>query len=232
LTPIVGRPNWATLSPEMKETLRALSRPKHTSLAIISGRALADVRARVGIESLIYAGNHGLEIQGPDFEFVEPTAAARQKALQQLSEHLAADLSCFHSVHVEQKGLTTSIHFRGARAEEVKKIKSIVGIKLATLPHFLITKGKMVYEIRPCVAWNKGAAVHWISARLAKRKALAIYLGDDATDEDAFAALPEGITVKIGGTEPTAAQYRLDNTEQVQKFLFWLAQMLHQPSFS
>ena len=84
----------------------------------------------------------------------------------------------------------------------------------------------MVYEIRPRVNWNKGAAAGRIREHLGKKDALAIYVGDDVTDEDAFAALADGITIKVGVTPETTARYHLDRQEDVQTFLEWLATLL------
>jgi trehalose-phosphatase len=94
---------------------------------------------------------------------------------------------------------------------------------LANSKHpFQLTLGDQVYDIRPRVPWDKGAAVNWIRAQLGRPNALAIYLGDDATDEDAFAALREEITVKVGPSGETAALFRLEDPVDVRQFLRWL----------
>ncbi|MGH7451424.1 MAG: trehalose-phosphatase, partial [bacterium] len=90
-----------------------------------------------------------------------------------------------------------------------------------------LAAGKMVYEIKPRVDWHKGAALHWIKDRVGQPKALAIYLGDDFTDEDAFAALPDGITVKVGHAEETLAKFHVANPAEVQQFLRWLLEGNH-----
>ena len=86
------------------------------TLAIISGRERADLQARIGMPGLIYAGNHGLEISGPGFIFVEPTAAAQVGTLQELADELTAKLQAIPGALVEDKGLTISVHYpAGAR---------------------------------------------------------------------------------------------------------------------
>ena len=72
LTPIVDHPDLAVLAPGTKALLAGLSRDGRFILGIISGRSLDDVRARVGVSGLVYAGNHGLEIQGPGLDFTHP----------------------------------------------------------------------------------------------------------------------------------------------------------------
>jgi trehalose-phosphatase len=91
---------------------------------------------------------------------------------------------------------------------------------------FEVTEGRKVFEIRPRVGWDKGMAVRWIEKASAKPGALSLYIGDDATDEDAFHAIPEGITISIGKTRATSAQYYLERQESVPEFLDWLS---HRP---
>jgi len=95
LAPIVNDPGDARLAPGVRKRLEALAARNDTLVAIVSGRALADLRPRVGIASAIYAGNHGLEISGPEISgpelggkpvsFVEPCALARLEPLRRSS---------------------------------------------------------------------------------------------------------------------------------------------------
>lgn len=223
LTPIVERPEMARLSPEIKDMLFRLSQRNNITVVVISGRALDDIQALVGVDHLIYAGNHGMQINGQGLRFVEPTAISHRAVLQRLSEDLAASFRHIDGVEVENKGLTTSIHFRRAAEVDWNTIEQIVRVAVAAENHrFLLTTGKMVYEIRPRVNWNKGSAIRWIREQLAKRNALSICLGDDVTDEDAFAAIPESITVKVGSSGTTAARYYITSPREVQEFLVWL----------
>ena len=125
---------------------------------------------------------------------------------------------------VEDKGLTVSVHFRHAAAEDIPEIERIVRMLIA--PHasvFHFAMGKMLVEILPRTGWDKGVAVWWINCCVGKAGALPIYLGDDRTDEDAFRALPEGVTVKVGNGAETHAKYRVADPADVHEFLIWLA---------
>ncbi|NUO80704.1 trehalose-phosphatase, partial [candidate division KSB1 bacterium] len=182
LTPIVEHPDMAHLPPAMYKTLGRLARRDDLIIAIISGRSRVDVQARIGIESLIYAGNHGMEIVGPGFHFVEPTADAGQKEMHLLAQQLIARLRHIVGAIVEYKGLTTSIHFRRTTVATRNELAQIVQTAVARNEHlFKLTKGKMVYEIRPRVDWHKGTAARWILDNLAKNNTLTICLGDDIT---------------------------------------------------
>src|SRR5262249_30689845 len=96
---------------------------------------------------------------------------------------------------------------------------------------FRLAKGNKVFEIRPRVPWNKGTAVHWIQQQLGRPDALTIYLGDDITDEDAFMALPEAISVKVGKMSRTAADFRLKDPAEVCRFLAWVDSRLRRKEF-
>jgi len=223
LTHFTATPLGAHLSPQMERVLLLLSEHDHASLAIVSGRDRADLQARVGIAGLIYAGNHGLEISGPGYVFVEPTAASYVDSLQELSDQLAAKLQPISGALVENKGLTISVHFRQVAADQGDELRRLVHASLASTTHpFVLTTGEKVFEIRPRVYWNKGNAVAWIKERLAKPDILPIYVGDDTTDEDAFVAMTDGITIKVGDGVDTAARFSLSGPPEVRKFLEWL----------
>jgi trehalose 6-phosphate phosphatase len=226
LAPIVEYPSSALLPSGTRQALARLASNPRFTLAIISGRALADLRLRVGLEDLIYAGNHGLEISGPGLEFIEPTAAERLKALGELSRHLRVRLTDIPGVEVENKILSASVHFRRAPAGDLPEIRQAVDDAVVFEDNpFHITQGRKVLEIRPRVGWDKGRAVHWIQQASGLQDALPLYIGDDVTDEDAFLALPHGITVSVGKARETSAQHFLEHQELVPTFLAWLSDL-------
>jgi trehalose 6-phosphate phosphatase len=231
LAPIVEEPEAAAMPAYTRERLIDLARRKRFRVAIVSGRSLADVEQRVGLdglglEGLVYAGNHGLEISGPGLRFVEPAARERIRALQSLSRDLEIGLRGMAGTRVEDKVLTVSVHYRKARKTDRSSIRRIAEELVDGAGGlFQLSEGLEVLEIRPRVNWNKGTAARWILESSGNADALPIYMGDDATDEDAFAALAEGITVRVGLTAETQAQYQLDSQEAVGEFLAWLAEL-------
>lgn len=223
LVPIAGDLAAARLDPEVAATLELLSTQKDVVTTIISGRALEDVYARIRLDGLIYAGNHGLEIRGPQFRFVEATAEALREPLARLCYSLAQELRPFHGAIVECKGLTGSAHYRMAAQEDWDGIHQIVYAATARQGQlFRVQPGRKVFDIVPRTNWHKGAAVEWINCRLPEQNILTVYLGDDTSDEDAFAVLPSAVTVKVGEAE-TGARYRLSGPAEVHEFLRWLA---------
>jgi trehalose 6-phosphate phosphatase len=229
LTTIVERPELAALSIETKNILKRLSRNRHYTIGIISGRALADLRRRVGVDGIIYAGNHGLEIEGLGSHFLEPLAEEMRPMLHILNTALSAALRGKKGVFVEDKGLTLSVHYRLAEKSELDKVDDAftkITAPLNVTGQIKVTRGKKVYEIRPPVDWNKGRAIAWLMARLKQMKgkagALPVYLGDDLTDEDAFKIVEQnkGISVFVGEEEvQTSAGYFLKSPHEVTELL-------------
>jgi trehalose 6-phosphate phosphatase len=225
LAPIVEIPNQAVLLSETRVLLDRLSQNGHCSVIIVSGRALSDIRARVGLAKLTYAGNHGLEICGDGVYFVEPDAVQRIKVLGELSRRLRERLRHIPGVEIENKVLTTSVHFRRVQRGSLDEVRKNVHAELASSAEiFRVTQGLQVLEIRPRVDWNKGAAVRWLQEVRATPQTLSFYIGDDRTDEDAFSALPQGITVRVGHAKGTAARYYLEGQSSVVHFLAWLVE--------
>jgi trehalose 6-phosphate phosphatase len=223
LAPIVDEPMLAKLPAEMRQTLNELAALEQVTIAIVSGRALGDVRGRVGMPSLIYAGNHGLEIEGPGLSFEHPVAAGLKGKVRKVTERVAAKTASVDGVEIESKGLSSSVHFRRSSPAAQIELELLVKEFVADDdPDIAITAGKMVHEIRPRIGWDKGTAVVWIREHLGGDRDLPIVLGDDMTDESAFLAFDDAITICVDPRRPTAAKYRLENPGEVRVFLDWV----------
>jgi trehalose 6-phosphate phosphatase len=227
LTPIVDEPAQALLSNSMRQALWALTRRDDVTVAVFSGRTHADLQELVGIPGVIYAGNHGLEISGPGISFIEPTAKAASQELHELAQELARALRHVQGAFVEDKGLTLSVHHRRVAPVDVEEVWRLVrDAVMSPRNRFHVTAGVKAYEIRPRLRWNQGAAVHWIKERLGKPNTLVIYIGDDASDEDAFHALGEdAVTIRVGATAETAAQFHMTDPAAVQGLLQWVSEL-------
>lgn len=229
LTPIVDKPELATLPQETKKLLRKLAKNHRYTVGIISGRALADLKSKVGLEGIIYAGNHGLEIEGFGSSFLEPIAEEMRPFLQMLNQALSATFRGIRGVFVEDKGLTLSVHYRSVGHSDEMIVKNAfrkVTDPLHVTGRIKVTQGKKVYEIRPPVDWHKGKAIAWLMAKFREVRGrggtLPVYLGDDLTDEDGFKVIERsnGISIFVGeGSLPSAARYFLKSPEEVAQFL-------------
>jgi trehalose 6-phosphate phosphatase len=229
LTPIVDKPELATFPQETRKLLRKLVKNRRYTLGIVSGRALSDLKSRIDLEGIIYAGNHGLEIEGFGSSFLEPIAEEMRPFFRMLHQALLATLRGIKGVFVEDKGLTLSVHYRMVDGTEEVKVddafRKIAG-PLYVTGKIRVTRGKKVYEIRPPVDWDKGKAIAWLIARfresVGKGEVLPMYLGDDLTDEDGFEVIEKnnGISVFVGGESfQSVARYFLKSPEEVTEFL-------------
>jgi len=225
LVPISEDPDAPRLSAAVSSTLELLSCRDHIVTTIISGRAMEDLYARIRLGGLIYAGNHGLEICGRQFRFVEPMASQRREDLQRLCDDVDTALRSVAGVMVERKGLTAAVHYRQAAEADLPLIQqSVQGAVARWGVLFRLTQGRKVFDILPRTGWHKGAAVEWINCHLGG-ELLTVYLGDDVTDEDAFSVLPHAVTIKVGPVMATCARYRLPGPAEVENFLIWLAKI-------
>ena len=234
LTPIVERPDLAQLPEKTRQLLLTLARQSHFTVGVISGRALADLRQMVGIDGIIYAGNHGLEIEGPGISFINPLAEEMRPVLQLIQQVLSKALSPIRGVFVENKGLSLSIHYRMVEEDKSDEVSNVFERVIATarsLGKVIITTGKKVYEVRPPVDWDKGKAISLLIEKYGKPKVkselLPIFLGDDQTDEDGFKVIErhEGISILVGeNIAGSAARYYLKSPAEVDEFLSLLIQ--------
>lgn len=229
LTPIVERPEMADLPYATRILLEEMSRRRRFTVGIISGRALGDLKARVGLKGVLYAGNHGLEIEGPALSFVHPVAEEFRAVGRVLQLVLKKSLSSVKGAFVEDKGLTLSVHYRlvdgSSESEVARAFEKAVGVPLL-LGKIRVTEGKKVLEVRPAADWHKGKAISMILANhrgaYARSRPLVMFLGDDLTDEDGFKAVVKlgGVAIFVGEPpEKTAADHYLRSPGEVQEFL-------------
>jgi trehalose-phosphatase len=226
LTPIVARPEDAVLSADMRARVRALA--DRAPVAVVSGRDLADVEARVGLPGLVYVGSHGFDVAGPPGSGIRlevgmelvPELDAAERALR-------ARLAAVPGALVERKRFSLAAHYRLVPEPLRDRVREAVAAALAAHPRLRCEPGKAVLDLRPGVDWDKGRAVAWLLDRLAPG-AVGVYVGDDVTDESAFAALRGrgiGIAVGVAGRE-TAAELALRDPGEVGAFLPTLATLL------
>lgn len=222
LTPIVSRPELALCPLKVRRLLEKLRDNSRVQLAIISGRSLEDIRNKVGIDGITYVGNHGLDIQNPVGRHEKKLSAWRQKEFGKITQTLRESLGEIQGVLFEDKGSILAVHYRNvARKYFARLQRGLQEVVAKWEGRWKIASGKMVWEIRPNVDFNKGKAVSAILKSFPARGLLPIYFGDDQTDEDAFAVIKgKGITVFVGpGSSPSVAEYYLDDPLQVQEFL-------------
>lgn len=229
LSPIVKDPDKAILTGEMRDTLRRLA--DVCRVAVVSGRDRANVEKLVQLDNLYYAGSHGFDISGPDNMHTEPGGAkAAIPALEQANKTLDERLKDVEGVLVERKRYAIAVHYRNVPDDKVSHVLQVTEAVIAQHPALKKGPGKKIMELKPNLDWHKGKAVLWLMEELDLNQSdiLPIYIGDDITDEDAFATLQgRGIGIMVGEhDEQTAAEYRLEDVEEVQAFLEALTQTI------
>lgn len=223
LSPIVADPGAATLVEGAAEALQSLA--SQCPVAILSGRDLADIRARVPIPGIWFAGSHGFELTGPDGtshrnDAADAAVALLERAAAELEEALAE----IPGVRVEHKRFAVAVHYREVASEHIGEIVSATH-KLGQRDGFRVTNGRMLVELRPDIDWDKGTTLAWIRDRIdPEGRLLPIYIGDDLTDEDAFEAVEfDGIGIVVrhdeDGDRKTAARFSLQSPDQVREFV-------------
>jgi len=224
LAPIAPEPSEARLDESVQRALTKILETKRMAVAVISGRALGDLQRRVGVEGLVYAGNHGLEIVGNGLRFVDSAALSAMDELHEVSRQLLSSLWQIPGIRIEEKRLTTVVHYRLVTNLHLSTIRDAVKQAVAPYaPKLRVCSGKKSIEILPRTNWNKGAAVLWVNRFLGIPARLAIYAGDDAMDEDAFKALNGGVTIRVGDCARTWARYVLSGPGEVQQLLEGIA---------
>ncbi len=219
LAPIVGRPENARMRGRTRRLLARLARLY--PCAVISGRARNDLLRRMrDIPVVALAGSHGAEV--PDSSGDGPRARVRSWAggLRRRLRHLKG-------VVLEIKPHGVAIHYR--QAAEKKTAHATILSAVAALPDTRHIHGKDVVEVVSVLAPHKGHALAALRRRLKPRATL--YVGDDVTDEDAFACGGPGglVAVRVGRGAVTAAMFRLDEQAEVEMLLQALIQLAPRP---
>lgn len=219
LCPIKRTPAAARMTEEIKKTLRKCS--EKMPVAIISGRSLNDIKKKVGLSKLIYAGNHGLEweIGGKRGAAVPPAEIKRR--LKTAKDEINDFLKGYEGAFLEDKGLILALHYRTIARSKENSFKSWARFflkKLASSRSLALFEGKKVFELRPLVKWNKGSfaekVLNFFQKRL-RQKLLPICIGDDDTDEYLFKRFKSAITIRVGKNKKSDARYYLSSCKHV-----------------
>jgi trehalose-phosphatase len=192
LAPIVERPEDAVPPPETRTELERLV-AEYALVAVVSGRAGDDVRARLGVDGVVCVGSHGLEL--------EPQADRWRRTLAAF----AADAP-WPPDEIEVKGLAVAFHFRGHDDEQQAVLELDAIAETAREEGLVARYGRKILEVLPPVGSHKGTAVRHLIEERRLRRALAA--GDDTTDIDSFAALDDlelAVRVAVASEESPSA---------------------------
>lgn len=202
------------MSGRMRRVLERLVRDPRVEVCVLSGRRRIDVQHRVAVRGIRCFGLHGWEGSAPTISN-DGVAKLLREARKQFRERLA-DL---REIWIEEKGPIFAVHVRGATEGTARRTGNIVREVMGSFtPDLRVLPGNKVWEITPAEVQGKGPTVRALLARMTGTP-LPVYVGDDTTDESAFAALPHGITVCVGKRRPTEAKFFLCGPQEVRVFL-------------
>lgn len=214
LVEFADRPDAVRADPALRSLLLALHHRLDGRLAIVSGRSLDDLTALLSLESLSMAGSHGLEYR----------LAGRPACIPAAPDGLAeivAQMTAFatrRGLIVERKPAGVALHYR--LRPECQQEAIAFATNLADIHGFLVWQGSMVVELR-APGPDKGAILRHFMAEPTFAAGRPVAVGDDLTDEDAFAAAVAlgGAAVLVGAQRETAAIYRLVGVAAVRDWL-------------
>lgn len=249
---IAPKPDEAVVTTEMRNILTRLA-DKFKLVAVVSGRSVEDVRKLLGLDNVLYVGNHGLEYMKDGKIQFEPEVERYIPIVKKAARTLQKDKSCsMEGVFLEDKGVCFCVHYRMCSEPEKTRKKLLKSIESAVktaneegLEKLSIKEGRKVLEIKPQAGYDKGTILEKIVLKNHVEKAL--YLGDDITDNDAFCKIKElkdvdgGSALKehekdfdgesilvLSGEIPDYLKkntsFFVKNVDEVQKFFEWLAE--------
>ena len=226
LLDLAPTPTDVVVPPGLPDLLRVLARRLNGAVAVVSGRALTDIDALLSPLTLSAAGQHGAEIR------LAGGAVERFDAAAKLLESLLPAVEAFAAerpgILVEDKGMTIAAHCR-----QVPHYQTELGVFLeglaARYPDCLETiRGHRVFEIKPRNLSKRTAVEHFMhAAPFAGR--LPVFIGDDRTDEDGFAAVKAagGYAIRVGLDGPSIADWRIADPTAMRAFLSRAAEALN-----
>jgi len=230
LTPIVSHPDLAILSQDMRLVLQELV--SVVPVAVVSGRDVNDVRSKVDVPGIYYAGSHGFDIIAPDGIPVHDDRLdafhTYLDSLGRATRDLEQRLATVDGSQIERKKYAIAVHYRRVAESDYPIVEEAVRAVAPSVPDLRVTTGKKIFEFRPDFDWDKGRALQWLQGELDLHppRVEPLYLGDDTTDEDAFRVIRNlGLGIVVGRDgEDSLARYALENTNEVRSFLASIAE--------
>lgn len=215
LAPIVADRERAAMRAKTRALLAAVS--ELYPCAVISGRGQRDVAAKLrGIGVRHVVGNHGIE-PGPNM-------AGFERDIDVVRPVLARFLADQQGVEIEDKRYSLTVHYRRARRK--REARAAIARAVAALPRPMrVISGKLVANVVPVGARNKGDIL--LELRDNEPADVALYVGDDVTDEDVFTIDQPGrlLSMRVGKTTRSAARFYLRDQREIDRLLACLVKL-------
>lgn len=216
LSPIAETPDKAILPEAVKQKIKECA--KFFPTAIISGRKLLDIKRKVGINKIVFAGSHGFEWQIGNKNYKAKLPVKVKRALVKAERGISLVLKKYPGTILEKKYSSLSVHYRKLKEIDEKYFIGKINKEMRKYSGggLSLLKGKKVLELR-CAGINKG---NFAQAFIKHNENLTpVYVGDDNTDEDVFKALKNGITIRVGKKKASFAMYYIKSQEEIDELL-------------
>jgi len=221
LLDIAARPDAVVVDASLPATLKRLKQRLRGALAPLSGRPLRDIDALLGLDGAA-AGLHGAELRGPGgAALATPILHEGLDAARRCAIDAAATIA---GVLVEDKGGAIALHYRAAPDAELAVRRAAIAMLDAAGDGYELLHGKCVIELKPANA-DKGSALAALMTIAPFAGRTPWMIGDDATDEDAFAEVnaERGVSIVVGPRRPTVARHALAGPAAARDWLAALA---------
>ena len=221
LLDFVDDPRAVQVSPQLLALLHALHRVTGGALALVSGRKVDDLDRIFDRPRWAVVGMHGLELRHANGGFRRLTVS--QALLTRMHREALALAARFDGVQVENKQLAVALHCRQS-PDVFERLREAATAVVALLPGYELQPGNQVLEFKP-TGIDKGRALLELLQHAPFAGRVPVYLGDDLTDEHAFAAINQrhGISIRVGDREPSAAHFTLPDPAATE---VWLTRVL------
>jgi trehalose 6-phosphate phosphatase len=234
ISEIANIPDEALVTASMQKVLSRLNN-KFKMVGVISGRSAKKAKAMVGVDGVVYIGNHGMEYIIGNEIFIDDEALKYLENIKRSLEKLEnGELSKINGLIFEDKGVCIAIHYRECELHENTRKKILNAINDSVDANKLkLTEGRKVVEIKPPISRDKGFIVEKILEKYDTDRV--IYLGDDVTDYDAFIKLKElekkgkirmasiiVLSKEIPDYVKNSSLFYVRSVDEVQRFFKWL----------
>ncbi|XP_049534582.1 uncharacterized protein LOC125950536 [Anopheles darlingi] len=227
LAELTSHPNLTQMSGEMRQALRNIADSGKAFVAVISGRDVDGVKEKIGLENIIYSGNHGLEVLYPNGTrhnqgIPNDVAGNFDKMIDHLNREVV-----HHGSWVENKRVSITFHFREAEQQYVEEMARRAK-EIIVSYGYRANEAHASVEGKPPVQWNKGLAAEYIlgtSYDPSWRQRKVIFAGDDTTDEDVMQMIKgSGRSFRVTKDKAlvTNADYKIPSVDAVYHLLKWI----------
>jgi len=205
LVKIAPRPGQVRLAPLTRRALRHLARHPRVTIAVISGRRRSELLRLIAIPEIRYFGLYGWESRHRS-----RLTASAATALRSAQEKLSTQLSSIHGLWTEDKHFTFSVHLLDVSpADQIRVRRKLRSLLMPYQETLRMIDNLRDVEIVPRCITGKGMAVQQFLAKPTICRDLPFYFGDDLSDEPAFAAVRNGISIRVGAARPSKARYSI-----------------------